>query len=373
MKFGSAFLGSVGDIIDRAGVGSGSWKDIAAAVSEALPGSFCGFNSQNKRTGEVNFGVLAGFSDDAARLYAEYYCKVNPLNYCWKIIKPGDIVESEKVIPISAIINTEFYADFFSRYGDYRIGLGVKIAEDENDELVMPLHFASSVRDAYEPIVRELLTTMAPSLNRAGELNRHFSQVVNLALRLGALSAHSTEFAFVVDRGMQLVEATAPAQTLLETPLFGVRSGKLTLGDSKGQAWLESSLKGMMASRRDYNSRFHLADDDVRWTLHLAALPGRNQHGLADLFGLTRYALLVARKVGASFASESIEFIRMQFGLTAAEIRVALSLVAGNDVASISSQLGLSRETVRSHVKSILAKTRTNRQAELVALMLQFH
>jgi hypothetical protein len=271
MKFGRGFLEGIGDLIDRAGVGSGSWNDIAVAVSEAFPGSFCGINSQNKRTGEVNFGVLTGFPSEAARLYAEYYCKIDPLNRCWNAVGLGRIVETERILPVSTIHKTEFYSDFFSKYGDFRIGMGVKIVEDANDELVMPIHFASSVRHVYEPVIRELLSIIGPSLNRAGELNRHFADVVNSALRLGALSAHDADVVFVVDRGLQIVEATAPAQRLLETPLFGVRSGKLSIGESNAQTWLETSLKSLMAGRRDYDSRSALpgispSRGEISWT-----------------------------------------------------------------------------------------------------------
>jgi DNA-binding CsgD family transcriptional regulator len=103
----------------------------------------------------------------------------------------------------------------------------------------------------------------------------------------------------------------------------------------------------------------------------LVALPGRNQHGVADLFGLTRYALLIARRIGGAFSLDRANFIQSQFGLTAAEMRVVLALVAGNDVATISDKLDISSETVRTHVKSTFAKTGTNRQSEIVSLMLQ--
>jgi DNA-binding CsgD family transcriptional regulator len=57
------------------------------------------------------------------------------------------------------------------------------------------------------------------------------------------------------------------------------------------------------------------------------------------------------------------------FDLTPAEARVARSIASGKTIESIATDGGVSRETVRSHVRSVLAKTGCDRQAEIVALL----
>lgn len=61
------------------------------------------------------------------------------------------------------------------------------------------------------------------------------------------------------------------------------------------------------------------------------------------------------------------ETIQGLFDLTPAEARVARSLGAGNDVVATAQQLGVSPETVRSHVKAILSKSGMTRQTDFVA------
>jgi DNA-binding CsgD family transcriptional regulator len=56
------------------------------------------------------------------------------------------------------------------------------------------------------------------------------------------------------------------------------------------------------------------------------------------------------------------------FGLTGAEARLAALLGNGHDLASIAITLGVTRETLRSQLKAVFAKTGMRRQAELVAL-----
>lgn len=57
------------------------------------------------------------------------------------------------------------------------------------------------------------------------------------------------------------------------------------------------------------------------------------------------------------------------FDLTPAEARVARSLASGKTVEDIASDGGVSLNTVRTHVRGVLAKTGCDRQAEVVALL----
>ena len=58
------------------------------------------------------------------------------------------------------------------------------------------------------------------------------------------------------------------------------------------------------------------------------------------------------------------------FGLTDGEIRVLGALVAGGALTAVARRLRVGHETVRSHLKSIFAKTGTHRQGDLLALVL---
>ena len=68
--------------------------------------------------------------------------------------------------------------------------------------------------------------------------------------------------------------------------------------------------------------------------------------------------------------SEPIDLLRCHFGLTPAEARLALHLVAGETLRSAAVKLGISYETARTCLKNIFNKTGTCRQAELVIVIL---
>jgi len=63
--------------------------------------------------------------------------------------------------------------------------------------------------------------------------------------------------------------------------------------------------------------------------------------------------------------------LQQLFGLTPAEVRVALALLDGRSPAEAAAQLGISVQTVRNQLQGLYQKTMTSRQAELVVLLLK--
>ena len=61
--------------------------------------------------------------------------------------------------------------------------------------------------------------------------------------------------------------------------------------------------------------------------------------------------------------------LQTMFGLTLAEAHLALQIARGETPADIAEARGVALATVRSQLASVLAKTKTRRQAELVALL----
>jgi DNA-binding CsgD family transcriptional regulator len=66
----------------------------------------------------------------------------------------------------------------------------------------------------------------------------------------------------------------------------------------------------------------------------------------------------------------STDLLRCHFGLTQAEARLALHLVAGGTLRSAAVKLNITYETARTCLKKIFRKTETRRQAQLVIVIL---
>lgn len=66
-----------------------------------------------------------------------------------------------------------------------------------------------------------------------------------------------------------------------------------------------------------------------------------------------------------------VERLRYAYGLTGAEARLACALVDGASLREASARQGITYSTARGYVKSLLQKTGTHRQAQLVARLMQ--
>lgn len=86
-----------------------------------------------------------------------------------------------------------------------------------------------------------------------------------------------------------------------------------------------------------------------------------------DLFNGGDVLLYFTNLVVEGSASEQL--LRCTFQLTAAEARLASGLADGEGVGAASARLAISRETARTQLRAIFAKTGTHRQAELTALL----
>jgi DNA-binding CsgD family transcriptional regulator len=68
----------------------------------------------------------------------------------------------------------------------------------------------------------------------------------------------------------------------------------------------------------------------------------------------------------------ALKSLDTRFDLTQAEQRVALQILTGHSAAAAARALGISPETVKSHLRSIFRKTSTGSQAEFVATVTGF-
>lgn len=79
-------------------------------------------------------------------------------------------------------------------------------------------------------------------------------------------------------------------------------------------------------------------------------------------------ALVLLRQSSATNAA-LVHSLRQLFRLSPAEAAIAMSLATGADLHEIAEERNVKLNTLRSQIASIMAKTNTRRQAELVALV----
>ena len=90
--------------------------------------------------------------------------------------------------------------------------------------------------------------------------------------------------------------------------------------------------------------------------------------GVAQDFFLSASVMMLVTPVESSSAPTT-GVLQGLFDLTPTEAKVAQGICGALSVDAVAASLGVKRETVRAHLKAVMAKTGVKRQAELIGIL----
>jgi DNA-binding CsgD family transcriptional regulator len=203
-------------------------------------------------------------------------------------------------------------------------------------------------------------------------LRPHLGRAALLATRLGfervrtaidTLAAVGLPAAAVTPQGRVIHASDAFAGA---THVWTTRSGdRVGLNDRVADAMLTQALT-MLDLAKSPRSIPVRAEPGGAVTAVLQVVPVRRH--AHDIFGSTSAIVILSEP---KMQTADAALIHSLFDLTPAEIAVARSVAAGMTVGQIALATGRSPTTVRNQLKSVMAKTGSSRQVELVLLMQQ--
>ena len=218
-----------------------------------------------------------------------------------------------------------------------------------------------------EPFTREharRLARVGPYLAKIVSLAQKFA-AFDLTSKLSALERVSSA-AIVIDATGSTRQINAPAQDLLGDD-FNLVQGRPTARDRASnrrlQLLVSSALHTAPGGAQSY-APIVVHRDEAPWLL-VEAMPV-TAFG-SDFFNSGRVILLLTDL--RSPLRPSSAHLCAAFGLTPAEAKLAAILSSGVGVDAAAASAGVSRETARTHLKAVFAKTNTRRQAELAGLL----
>lgn len=169
----------------------------------------------------------------------------------------------------------------------------------------------------------------------------------------------------LVNRDLRVIEANAAAREILdeEDGLF-VQRGVLRAAHPPETHALASALTLRGDDVSEANRILAVTRRSGARPLQVVVfpLPGNSARGVDA-------ALFLSDPARRSEANA--EFLRIVYGLTRAETRLARLLATGERLDQAARQLGITVKTARTHLRRILSKTETERQADLIRLLLQ--
>ena len=278
--------------------------------------------------------------------------------------EPGTVVTSDMLLPYSELRASEFYRDFL-RPNDIQDLLGLVL----HDGITPPMprtvlsifrsHRQARFADADVALAREYL----PHLARSVEMNFRFAE---LRRREAVNSLSFTPFAPALAyfrRDGALLEANRAAESVFaERDGLALVDGRLVANVLRDNEFLQRVLQlGDSPPFRIERPSGKLAYIAVPVALRADAL---------DPPDARRPHLALFLHDPTVTAEPKLDVLARIYRLTPSETRMVQALVLYGSAKSIFRNTDLNRNTVRSQLKSVLRKTGTNAQAELMRVVL---
>mgnify|MGYP000215096553 CR=1 FL=1 len=239
---------------------------------------------------------------------------------------------------------------------------------DEGTESYMLHVTRADTQERHGSQERRLFDHLVPHLVRAGTMGRALSR--NSAALAGFEQLASG--ILVVDGHCRVHWLNAAAEQGLSShsSMLNVVQGQVTVGGSRERAQFRALVEGVCrtgtlpAPGGVLRLRSSDPDTALEMVLHVAPYGGTRAFGLPA----ERLALVNISPVQAMGAGAASDMLASHLGLTQAEARLVLQLMAGRELRDAAARCGITFGTARNYLIRIFRKTGTRRQAALLAL-----
>lgn len=343
------------------------WPGTAARIAQAF-GSTSTVVKLHRECGQVNMLECTGnlkvserdqaWADDWHR--RDLWVERSVAYGMSRVITDEDLVTPEEQA------RSGFYQEWL-RHLDIQHMLGAVFPTSPGVIGVLGIHRPQAA-GAYSEQERRQAELVLPHLQRALRLGQRFAAASHQqAVAWQALERLDTGI-LVVDETCRILQASTMAETLLRRNAeLAVVGGRLLLRQGKLRDKLAALVHAALETahgRVGSPGSALLVARGQRMPLTLEVAPLRPTN---FVFGEERPAALVF--IRDPEALLGVDRLRELFGLTRTEAAVAAALGSGQSLEEIAAQMGIGLGTVRTHLKRILSKTGTHRQAQAVALL----
>lgn len=344
------------------------WPEIAQRLSMLFGDAAIGIDYRGSMRSPTSIAIAARF--DESRI-EEHYKKFS---------------EPEKNIGVAALMRAPileaFSLESFVDKRTYERDPGIRdiLQPQKIDKALLTtlecerdaFSFASVYRRAHQPeFVAEdqrALDLLSPHIAKSLLFRqlRLTADRIRLLRDLRLAANPRIEAAVVVDRNSRLIEADNEALALLAMGHgLSVRNGRL-VSTARNAEQDEECLRRFLASTQPGSVFTIRARQDAMLTLEpvpagaAGRWPGRN------------VVILLVRRIPLGSSNRSARSFSRAFALTDAECRVMEALAESPTAAKAAAKLGVSRETIKSHLKNIYAKTDVSSLPQLMLLLGRF-
>lgn len=361
------------DLLYGAALDPKLWVSVMERFADMIGGSSASVMQLNMFDG-TGSGILARTDPAMVEVYNRYYALRNPLANVENVPDylrswTPRIFTDEEWLPKEELVKSEYYNDFQKPQAIHS-SLMIRLQKCGAEIAVMNISRPPSASQFGRGAI-EIAERLHPHLIRAFRLSRQFVDMQQVKDGMAAALDRSPHGLFLIDEIGRVRHANRAAEDLLAQP-DGLRlaGGRLTAATADAARRLQALIAcaASLDQERRTGGSMAVPSPGRRVPLSLTVAPLRSER---FEFLRDRLAAIVCVTDPRSAASLPQQTLRDLFGLTPAEAKVAMSVFEGLTSKEAAETLGLSIHTVRVQLARIFEKTGTNRQAELVRLMMR--
>jgi len=368
-----ASVGLQGDLVEEiyaAALEPARWPGVLVAIAGAVNSPGAVLQVQSRATGAVLFAAAGGIEEAALDEYTRRWAAQDPRLAVGLPGRVGETLSAEEHLDLAGFRRSAIYNEFLAPL-ELGATLGAIVHADRE------IFVAAAAQRALRPPGFD-----AEEKRSFAALVPHLARATKIGHELGAAAAARRSFCATLDylpRGVLLVDARLGlryANRYAEEVLAaedGLRVERGALAASAPEA--TAALRRLVAGAADpaacgpssAGGYLALPRPSLRRALELLVAPLTPE--LAPI--------ATGRAVAALFLVDPerrldlpLEALRQLYGLTPAEARLAALVGEGLGLPEVAARLGIARETAKSNLRAVFAKTGTRRQSELVRLLL---
>jgi DNA-binding CsgD family transcriptional regulator len=344
-----------------------AWQDAYAKLAKIFASGVGGFAIYDANT-RCFRELITTLKPEHLTEFLDYYQYITPLRLKVAALKAGERINRAEQISDEDFTSTEIYRSFYSKVGVFNFELRVFCAGSHMRGIVVLSR--PEGRPNYDRAELRAMSLIMPHLERAFDIYVALGGTnLENALVKDAIDRLARNV-LVVDPGMSVVFANNAARDLL-----GQKDG-LELSDD-GRIRASFAGEDTALKKAAEAARFSDAEGSEQ-AVRVSRPSGLRQLELLFVrYPQVHLQIISPGPLTMVFISDpdhneeaSERILRRIYGLTTAEARIAVMLALGNDINEICDKLAITQNTARTHLKRIFSKTETNRQTDLVRLIL---
>jgi DNA-binding CsgD family transcriptional regulator/PAS domain-containing protein len=347
-----------------------SWPGLLRLISSAGENAGSSIVLYDRWGGERSRVFEHGVDQSHLRLYFENLTAIKLPGNARAVSPPvGDITTMTMLCGERESMEHDFYVRWVKPSG-FRDMIGVLVLKSGKRRAWFSVA-RTAIQSHYVKADLEFIDWLSPHICRAftvaDALEFQASRIEQLEQTVDALSTG----VFLTDRG-GITYMNGSARKLVDSNrTLKLKNNRLTAAKSRAADMLEHAVADSLQGKAPAKCGSHMVaiqGEDGEGLL-ASVLPLKWRDAQNPLAGMPGSAAIFVQDASQPAQIAGVAFAKL-YGLTPAELRVSLEIAQGQSVQELTEVLGISVNTIKTHLKHIFAKTGVTRQGELARLVM---